>query len=477
MVHAESFTRSLAALNAFVYPRAVLRYQREILQHGSFAVACPRTGEPLVPTVCHVANNGDPAHGTLGIAYRLDCEPAIWLLAGSIKDGFPLTEAYLPAEDVSLWCLGDAYHVENAAWRARLKTLEAQTAALPQVQPRAAALLLGHPNFAHNLWNELPAIHACTQAAAAPGAEHSTAVQIKAIYEPLVPVEQLMGSKAVSVNRVEHFKELVGCQQVMATRLGATRIPVELRKTITGLMWQRRDETRVDPLVATLRKADPVVWLSVRLDARTLDNQQALLLGLVRGIAAEYPTAAFVLDGFSYPNDFDRAIYHLPGTGPGDFLRGTMGSQSGFLSRAMTLREREITAYIRKLQSTLQQAVPNTIANTAGMNLADTVCVAGAADFYVCHAGTLQHKIAWFYNIPGFVHSNTSGVVKGAQAWLARQLEDGVKPSVVSNEFVEDLSSIRTTNKVERNRDYHIRDVDAVVEQVLGDLARAVAGR
>ena len=91
--------------------------------------------------------------------------------------------------------------------------------------------------------------------------------------------------------------------------------------------------------------------------------------------------------------------------------------------------------------------------------------------------GTLQHKIAWFYNIPGFVHSNTSGVVKGAQAWLARQLEDGVKPSVVSNEFVEDLSSIRTTNKVERNRDYHIRDVDAVVEQVLGDLARAVAGR
>jgi hypothetical protein len=109
------------------------------------------------------------------------------------------------------------------------------------------------------------------------------------------------------------------------------------------------------------------------------------------------------------------------------------------------------------------------------MSLANSIYLARAADYYVCHAGTLQHKIAWIYNIDGIVHSNTTGVQQGVQNWLADQLEGGVKPSLVSAEYIKDLDSIRTTNKVERNRDYHIVDVERVVQQILGDLQRSMS--
>jgi hypothetical protein len=200
----------------------------------------------------------------------------------------------------------------------------------------------------------------------------------------------------------------------------------------------------------------------VRLDARTPDNQQELLLSLVSRIAAAYPAAGFVLDGFSYPDDFGSAIYQRTGN--------KHGLDGDFLSSVMTEREQEISAFIRELQGQWEKSCPQTMVNATGLNLADTITLAGTADYYVCHAGTLQHKIAWMYNIHGIVHSNTTGVQQGVQNWLADQLEGGVKPSLVSAEYVKDLDSIRTTNKVERNRDYHIVDVERVVQQILGDL-------
>ena len=474
MIHAEPFAKSLAALNAFVFHRALLRYQQEIVERGCFSVISPWTGERLTPTVCHVVNNGDPAHGNLGIAYRLACEPAVWLLAGSIKDGFPITEAYLPADDASLWSLGEAYAEENRPWKARLQGLEAgiDDAALPEVQQPGACILLGHPNFAHQLWNELAALHTYAQARASDGAT----LHIKAIYEPLAPIEQLAGDLPVSVTRVGNFEELVGYQNTMTTRLGSTQISVNLREKIGELLSASRNKTLADPLLNSLGGCSPVIWLSARLDARTPDNQQELLLSLVTKIAAVYPAAGFILDGFSYPDDFGSAIYQQEGEEEGcQRADNNPGLDGIFLSSAMIEREKEISAFILELQTSLEARLTNTIVNTSGMSLANSIYLARAADYYVCHAGTLQHKIAWIYNIDGIVHSNTTGVQQGVQNWLADQLEAGVKPSLVSAKYVKDLDSIRTTNKVERNRDYHILDVEHVVQQILGDLQHSLS--
>jgi len=481
MTHAGQFRRSLEALNGFVFPRALLRYQQQVLDQGHFSLVCPWTGTVRIPTVCHISNNGDPAHGNIGIAYRVAGAQPLWLLAGSIKDGFPLTEAYLPTQNASVWSLGEAWQRENGPWRARLQALEARLDAdsPPDVRPQAAVALLGHPNFAHHMWNELAAYVAYVDSRQGAMAG-DTALRVKALYEPLIPVEAVSAHAAVNVTRIDSFDGLLGFQEVMVTRLGATQVPTALRRHLTRQLYERRDRARIDPLLGALRPCNPVIWLSLRLDARTLDNQQEFLWCLIHRIAAEYPCAAFILDGFSYPNDFDRALYRQAGkSGIGAFICRCLGRQQGFLSRAMTSREREISACARKLQAGLAKSLANPVVNVTGRNLADAAAVAGTADYYVCHAGTLQHKIAWLYNIPGMVHTNTTGLGEGVRQWLADQIEDGVEPGLVSRRYIKDLDSIRTANKVERNRDYHMLDVDSVIAEILCDLqsraARSVA--
>jgi hypothetical protein len=268
---------------------------------------------------------------------------------------------------------------------------------------------------------------------------------------------------------------LVGLQDTMVTRLGATQIPVELRENIRQLLCVGRDRALTDPLVDELRGSHPVIWLSVRLDARTPDNQDEFLISLVSRVSRDYPEAAFILDGFSYPDDFGSAIYQQEATdGVLPPIPDGTGDAGGYLSSAMMSREEDISAYVCKLQASLNSLLPNTVVNTSGMRLANAVYLAHLATYYVCHAGTLQHKIAWIYNIRGIVHSNTAGLQPGVRNWLADQLQDGVKPSLISGQYVTDLDSIRTINQVERNRDYHLQDIEKIVDQIMIDMKDSI---
>ena len=464
MKYAEQFVESLRLLNAFVFHRSVLKYQQEIIQGGSFSLVSPWSGARLAPTACHIANNGDPAHGNIGIAYRVGGESVLWLLAGSTKDGFPITEAYLPLQNTSIWSLSEAHFEENKQWKTLLRDVEQELGQglaaleLTDTAQQAPVVLMGHPNFAHHLWNELPALHAYTLArdAGAP------MMHIRTLYQPIAPIEEFVNGVAVSVHSIDDFDELVGVQSVLVTRLGSTQIPRELRSKVVDIGSCRANHPAVATLLERLRECSPVIWLSLRLDARTLDNETEFISALVKEVCREYPRAGFILDGFSYPNDFGDAIYRE-------------GSTDGFLASSMKTREREISKYAQQIQASLITGGARSVINLSGLGLGDAIFIARIADYYVCHAGTLQHKVAWVYNIDGLVHSNTAGVQKGAQKWLADQLQGGVIPELLAGHLVQDLDSIRTFNKVDRNRDYHIIDVKGAVAQVLASLTTVLS--
>jgi len=467
--HTGLFVDSLEQANQFTLKHAVRAYQREVLETGTFSVTSPATGVSVTPALCHVANNGDPAHGNIGIAYRLPGNAGIWLLASSTRDGFPLTEAFMASEGVSLWSLGDGYCEENRAWRARLCALEQNEdcAHLAPVGCSRPQVLMGHPNFAHHLWNELAALF--LYARECRGIEGS--LSLDAIYEPLLPLANLAPGAGLRVRRIERFTQLTGFQGQMVTRLGSTRIPAALREEVIREVAGRRDAEVTDPCAARVQGSSPVVWVSLRHDARTADNQEHFLEVLITTIATRYPAAAFLLDGFSYPADFDHPIYRQAAAdGRRGILRRFIFRPRGFLAGAMQSRERAITAGITRFQRRLEARLSNPVISVSGMNLVDSIYLAHFADYYVCHAGTLQHKVAWIYNIPGTVHSNTAGVGPGNGEWLASQLEDGVQPAMVPVQHIQDLDTIRTANQVARNRDYHIRDIDTVVAGIIADM-------
>ena len=235
-----------------------------------------------------------------------------------------------------------------------------------------------------------------------------------------------------------------------------------------------------DDVAASLCGCGPVIWLSARLDARTLDNQTEFLTSLITRIAVQYPQAGFILDGFSFASDFESEIYQQ-GVSSDASKNTAAGAEEGrssgaFLASADKSREREVTAYVTELQSILGGHLPNPVINVSGMNLTDAIYLAGIAHYYVCHAGTLQHKIAWLHNTPGIVHSNIAGLEPGVPMWLADQLEGGMEPGVIPGEYVKDLDSIRTATQVERNRDYHLLDVEGVVSHIMADMQAKFSG-
>ena len=467
---AGDLARAIDRANAFVSARVLRSYQRDIALAGGFALCSPYDGTLLAPSACHIFNLGDAAHGNLGIAYRFAGPRPLWLLASSVKDGFPLTEAYLPTEDASIWSLDDSLTALHGPWKTALRRLERERRSWPSspADPRPT-VLVGHPNFAHHLWNELPALRACCALAEGAG---RPAPQVQALYEPLVPLARFLQDDAPPVARVSTFSEVTGLRDSLVTRLGSTRVPASLRASIVASL---ADETggRTSFAISQekLANCSPVFWLSVRVDARTADNQADFLLALVPAIASAYPRCGFIIDGFSYPADFSHGIYcqGQPGAGSEAQLdeRGSLGS-------AMRERELKVGVAIDTLTRRLEQRCNNPLVVVSGRDLPEAVVLAGRADYYICHTGTLQHKVAWLHNIPGMVHTNRAGLQPGAARWLADQLENGLEPSLVAPESVEDLDSIRSPNQVERNRDYHFIDIAAVVAAILADVDRVL---
>jgi hypothetical protein len=465
----EDFTRAITRVNRFLSARALRRYQRDIALGGGFALPSPFDGRAMVPVACHVANLGDAAHGNLGIAYRFDGGQPLWLLASGVSQGFPLAEVYLPAADQTIWSLDDKPVAQHLPWRAELRRLESDgfsgSFPVPVGEP---TVLVGHPNFAHHLWNELPALQACVDQAADDGLSMP---RVEALYEPLVQLAGLAPAGLLPVERVAAFPGVTGLRDSLVTRLGSTQVPAALRQRVVSLLAQAAEGNgRVGADLETLADCSPVFWLSVRVDARTAANQAEFLLSLVPAIAEAYPDSGFVFDGFSYPADFDHGIYRLGVPEPGSAADGG----EGFLGGAMRAREREVAGAIDELIANLGGRCARPLVSVSGRDLAAAITLAGRADYYVCHAGTLQHKVAWLHNIPGIVHGNRSCLWPRAASWLAGQLEGGRPPALVSRESVEDLDSIRSPNRVERNRDYRFIDIPRTVGDILADIRKVL---
>jgi hypothetical protein len=107
------------------------------------------------------------------------------------------------------------------------------------------------------------------------------------------------------------------------------------------------------------------------------------------------------------------------------------------------------------------------IRDMTGVPLDQSLRALSTCRFYVAHAGSMQHKCAWFYPLPGIIHGNRASLSPGALRWNAQQVAETVEPRGIGPEMLRDTVVRGLPAQNDRNRDYVITDIPQAVAAVL----------
>ena len=187
------------------------------------------------------------------------------------------------------------------------------------------------------------------------------------------------------------------------------------------------------------RQHSPLVWIGIRVGSRTWVNQEDGLAKLIDALHTEFPGLGVVFDGFSLPAD-----------------RSSGASDNREYDDILRQENRVVSDIVERLKQ-LQGKTPG-IFNIIGGSIYDANVWAHAIDVYVSPYGTIQHKVGWFADKPGIIHTNTTAL-KNPVVWAA--IENETKPRYVRRAAVSD---VRNTKK------------EAIMYRKVSDLKESGAG-
>lgn len=438
------FVKSVDRLNEFVRPNVLRRYQAEILDSGKFSVVSPLSGERLEVTRSTLVGQC--------LAYLIPDSTNIWLIASALGKGFPIDRVLIEAEG-SARTLSDV----RTKWKKRFRS--AYIAKLVKAGARyrnskrkksrrypKVTLIIGATNFAHHLWNELSALNEWLDNA---HQKRLTRLTILATAEPLGPLQKIfprLADTEVQPVTQKTLKKSISHARI-AVRVGSRFVTEKVRHNLLKFSRKSVDRPTISGAMRLLKSGWPRIWVSVRTGTRTADNYNAFLLSLFRKIFDEYPDAAILIDGFTYPFGF----FDDPRT------VGLRDSFSGYVKFAEAFFD-ELRA---EAEAQLGSAFASRLYNISGLTIPEAIVLGAACDYYICHAGTLQHKVGWVQNIPGFIHSK-----EHRARWHAAQVEDGVRPGAFPNGFVGPSKGSASRRPGRWNANYRFVDADKSAEFV-----------
>jgi hypothetical protein len=432
LAHWDAFLTDVERLNTYVAPKRLPRYQRDLLDSASFEVVSPVTGEKIRVTTSRMGNGC--------FAYRLHSR--MWLITGGLADQYSLN--YFLSDTEFSVCGGGELRPGSVRDKHRREFLtmeqDHRNSLYEDIPDNGTqlAMMIGHENFAHHLWNELSALEEWMSGASDAAI---AALTIVPKYEPLGPLDEifprLKAARFVRADLETQYSFLQGARIVVRP----------CGKIVSRAIRERIVEYCGDRLASG---AWPRVWISVRTGSRTPDNQVAFIVAAAGKILAAYPDAEFLLDGFSFPVGFDRDVRFAD-------LREIFKERSG-----------ECDAVIEKIigeaRNVLGSSKSARISSASGTSITDAIAAAGTCHYYVCHSGSLQHKIGWLHEIPGTIHGPNN--LGSSRLWHVRQVEGGITPDVLPAELIATSTTPHSGPDLPRNINYAIADVDRAADAI-----------
>ena len=251
---------------------------------------------------------------------------------------------------------------------------------------KKVVVYLGNSNFSHHLANEIEAFSRFTEKSLIDKIDEFWMVR-----EPLGRIDTIYPEISANiVKRIANANVLakVFDEQAFVIKVGDKYVSDTLRKRVHKAALQNC-QPRIIELASQARKSClPLLWISIRLVNRTCTNQVDAFSQIILRLLREYPQLGVVFDGFSLPVDFFENNQYQ-----------TFDYSEENINNINKVVE-EVSTNVKRERPSLK------IFNTTGCSLYESIIWAHVVDFYLCHHGTIQHKIGWLTNKPGVVHSN-----------------------------------------------------------------------
>lgn len=427
------------------------RFQYDCLERGSVSANCPWCGRLLYSTHSILAAANSP------IYYYFKCDDGVFLLGiGREVVGYSRIYIYLPARELVL-LLGDPDWAWIGRWE--LDQLRAHVVSnhraigryLRRVGERTVSILLDREQFAHHVWNQLPALMAIMERnLLKPG------YSVVIASAPMGPIEAIfpelqdphLGIMLVKKPMAE-LPRFAAKSDIFLLRAGSTKVTSAVVSRI------RHHASAEYPSVVKMAENfrsnhHPIMWASIRTGNRTWISQVRGISALAVRLRAVYPQFGLIIDGFAVPED-----------------QGSISSKIEDLIHD----EQELSRQIIALSG-----LDGHILTNIGARLLHSVIYAQIVDCYLAHHGTIQNKMAWFSGKRGVVHSNR-GVLSGIRGTLEHyaaftSTEDGILPNYLSPECVTDV--VGATSKVNLRWIDPIDNYDFESDAVFDDIKQII---
>ena len=437
-----AFLASIIEANRLSTDRLTRDYQLRLLESGTLKAVSPFTG-----TEIQIINSY--MFGEQMVFYRFRDVRPVFMIVSDLGAGFPVTAVVLPKDRVLV-------RLGTSVWGPQSEHLEKLTATLhhpPEVQGSTPARIAvtGDHNFAHHAWNQLGGIQAII--------DNGLLGQVDKIVvtsEPLGRLDEIFPEIAGKALCRIPYRDIDNLRTPNALFImpAGTLLANGVRDRVLQFATRKLSPTGISWLqsVASLKAngCAPLFWISVRTRNRTATNQVSLLAAVIEGLARSFERCGFILDGHSLPMDEQ--------TNPDVY--------SDQIERIVS-DDKEVIRQLKQLMIDRNIYRKNLI-EAVGLPVLDSIYLGQFAEFYVCHHGTVQHKIGWFHRKPGVVHANSSFLRDSTAAWVAAQSEHAIEPAYLKPEWVVDLEPVDDSGLYGMHRqNYLVRDVGAAAQFVV----------
>ena len=434
--HFEKFCEEIDILNAWAEERIVRRYFKLIINYSVLFLCSPISGAKAKCVGSVILDQNK-------IMLRFIGTEEFYIAITDLALGMPITCLYVPDKNVAVrlrtsdWGIAD-----DEIQRFRFVQRKSHV----NVAAPSPVILSGDGNFAHMAWNQLPCLDWLSR-----GPALAKRFPILVTHEPLGPISELLPdlrSWNIQSLPIDTVRTL-NTRNLLIVPTGSTVVTADVSSAIQNFSLLKCKPGVARQIERLRSNRFPTIWFSVRghQRSRTLRNQIEYITSCCNALAEAFDRKLnFVFDSFSPPSDpLLEKRYDI-----------------AEIKRYVDEEKRIIFWIIASLDRQYTTSGPGFIFSNVGLDVLSSIAVAAAAHFYVCGAGTIQHKIGWFSNATGLIHAPKALLSQPIGNWAWRQAPTKNEPCQLPAELVRDVDADDPARDPRLSlQDYEIVDVPA----------------